>query len=332
MRARRAPSQATPQAMTRPGADAGAADAAVAAAAGPRVATSRPAAKLRLCQQASAAVTSRRLGTTPEATSSRRRCRRRPSRPHRSRALSNPQRPSPQASSQARPKPSRRAGADGARCPSSSRPPSPSRRSRQRRPSVRRQRRGERQRACRRSGDARTEWRDWSRAGGAGRALRTARRSGSRTRRGGAPGTPRGGDLEPRCLRLCRQRRSRPAEERVLDHHPGHRLRLLCLFAVDSDSSAARLERPAALAVRPPPDERTSARQHEHPAQHVPSGHAAEAVACVLLVAAAPWPVLLAVAVAAALVSAGAVLGRYHYAADALVGWIVAVGVWVALR
>ena len=51
-----------------------------------------------------------------------------------------------------------------------------------------------------------------------------------------------------------------------------------------------------------------------------PSGHAAEAVACALLVAAAPWPVLVAVAVAAALVSAGAVLGRYHYAADAVVG------------
>jgi VanZ family protein len=63
-----------------------------------------------------------------------------------------------------------------------------------------------------------------------------------------------------------------------------------------------------------------------------PSGHAAEAVACVLLVAAAPWPVLMAVAVAAALVSAGAVLGRYHYAADAVVGWVVAVAVWGALR
>ena len=62
-----------------------------------------------------------------------------------------------------------------------------------------------------------------------------------------------------------------------------------------------------------------------------PSGHAAEAVACVLLVAAAPWPVLIAVAVAAALVSAGAVLGRYHYAADAVVGWVVAVAVWLAV-
>jgi membrane-associated phospholipid phosphatase len=61
-----------------------------------------------------------------------------------------------------------------------------------------------------------------------------------------------------------------------------------------------------------------------------PSGHAAEAVACVLLVAAAPVPVVIAVAVAAALVSAGAVLGRYHYAADAVAGWVVAVAVWVA--
>jgi hypothetical protein len=30
-------------------------------------------------------------------------------------------------------------------------------------------------------------------------------------------------------------------------------------------------------------------------------------------------------------VSAGAVLGRYHYAADAFTGWLVALGVWVIL-
>jgi len=62
-----------------------------------------------------------------------------------------------------------------------------------------------------------------------------------------------------------------------------------------------------------------------------PSGHAAEAAAAVLLVAGAPWPMVAAVAVAAALVSAGAVLGRYHYAADAFAGWVVAVAVWAAL-
>ena len=60
-----------------------------------------------------------------------------------------------------------------------------------------------------------------------------------------------------------------------------------------------------------------------------PSGHAAEAVAAALLVGAAPWPVSVAVAIAAVLVSAGAVLGRYHYAADAIAGWVVAIGVWV---
>ena len=62
-----------------------------------------------------------------------------------------------------------------------------------------------------------------------------------------------------------------------------------------------------------------------------PSGHAAEALASVLLVAAAPAPMVAAVAAAALLVSAGAVLGRYHYAADALAGWIVAAVVWMAL-
>ncbi len=62
-----------------------------------------------------------------------------------------------------------------------------------------------------------------------------------------------------------------------------------------------------------------------------PSGHAAEALAAALLVIGAPWPYVAYVAVSAALISAGAVLGRYHYAADALAGWVVALGVWVAL-
>ena len=63
-----------------------------------------------------------------------------------------------------------------------------------------------------------------------------------------------------------------------------------------------------------------------------PSGHAAEGVAVALLVATAPWPIFAAVAFAGLLVSAGAVLGRYHYAADAFAGWAVAVVVWMILR
>lgn len=59
-----------------------------------------------------------------------------------------------------------------------------------------------------------------------------------------------------------------------------------------------------------------------------PSGHAAEAVAAALLVSAAPWPVVAAMGLGALLVSAGAVLGRYHYAADAFAGWAVAIIVW----
>lgn len=59
-----------------------------------------------------------------------------------------------------------------------------------------------------------------------------------------------------------------------------------------------------------------------------PSGHAAEALAAALLVAPAPWPIAAAGAISALLVSAGAVLGRYHYAADALTGWAVALIVW----
>lgn len=60
----------------------------------------------------------------------------------------------------------------------------------------------------------------------------------------------------------------------------------------------------------------------------VPSGHAAEAMAVALLLADAPWPVALAMALSALAVSVGAVLGRYHYAVDALAGWAVALIVW----
>ena len=56
----------------------------------------------------------------------------------------------------------------------------------------------------------------------------------------------------------------------------------------------------------------------------VPSGHAAEAMAVALLLADAPWPIAVSMAFCALAVSAGAVLGRYHYAADAFAGWAVA--------
>lgn len=59
-----------------------------------------------------------------------------------------------------------------------------------------------------------------------------------------------------------------------------------------------------------------------------PSGHAAEAMAAVLLVSGAPAPVVAWMWLNAVSVSAGAVLGRYHYAADALAGWAVALIVW----
>ena len=61
-----------------------------------------------------------------------------------------------------------------------------------------------------------------------------------------------------------------------------------------------------------------------------PSGHAAEAVAAALLVSTAPPPVFAAMMFAAAAVSAGAVYGRYHYALDAISGWIVAGIVWAS--
>jgi membrane-associated phospholipid phosphatase len=60
-----------------------------------------------------------------------------------------------------------------------------------------------------------------------------------------------------------------------------------------------------------------------------PSGHAAEALAAALLLSTAPWPAAFVMGVIAILVTASTVLGRYHYAADAIAGWIVAWVVWM---
>jgi hypothetical protein len=64
----------------------------------------------------------------------------------------------------------------------------------------------------------------------------------------------------------------------------------------------------------------------------VPSGHAAEAVAAALLVAGAPLPIVLSMAVTALAICAGAVFGRYHYAADVFAGTAVAAAVWLFTR
>ena len=63
----------------------------------------------------------------------------------------------------------------------------------------------------------------------------------------------------------------------------------------------------------------------------VPSGHAAEALAAALMLSSAPWPVASIMWIFAVSISAGAVFGRYHFALDALAGWLVALGVWAIL-
>jgi hypothetical protein len=47
-----------------------------------------------------------------------------------------------------------------------------------------------------------------------------------------------------------------------------------------------------------------------------------------LLVSAAPAPIVALMFVNALAISAGAVLGRYHYAADVFAGWAVALAVY----
>lgn len=63
-----------------------------------------------------------------------------------------------------------------------------------------------------------------------------------------------------------------------------------------------------------------------------PSGHAAEALAAALLSLSAPAPIAAAMFAAAVAVAVGAVLGRYHFAADAVTGWLIAALVWAAVR
>lgn len=62
-----------------------------------------------------------------------------------------------------------------------------------------------------------------------------------------------------------------------------------------------------------------------------PSGHAAEALAAALLVSNAPYAVVVWMLFNTLAVSMGAVLGRYHNAADAFAGWLVALAVWLVL-
>jgi membrane-associated phospholipid phosphatase len=66
-------------------------------------------------------------------------------------------------------------------------------------------------------------------------------------------------------------------------------------------------------------------------ANTVPSGHAAEALAVALLLADAQLTIAISAAGVAVAISAGAVLGRYHYALDVFAGWAVAWGTWRAL-
>lgn len=63
-----------------------------------------------------------------------------------------------------------------------------------------------------------------------------------------------------------------------------------------------------------------------------PSGHAAEALACALIVSGGPPIVVGLMFFSAAVISAGTVFGRYHYAADVIAGWAVALFVWYSFR
>jgi hypothetical protein len=63
----------------------------------------------------------------------------------------------------------------------------------------------------------------------------------------------------------------------------------------------------------------------------VPSGHAAEGIAVVLALAGPAPRAALALLPLGLAVAAGSVVGRYHFAADALAGFVVAIAVWAVL-
>lgn len=63
-----------------------------------------------------------------------------------------------------------------------------------------------------------------------------------------------------------------------------------------------------------------------------PSGHTAEALVCALLLSSSSPLMAGVMFFSAAAISAGTVFGRYHYAADAIAGWAVALLVWGSLR
>jgi membrane-associated phospholipid phosphatase len=62
-----------------------------------------------------------------------------------------------------------------------------------------------------------------------------------------------------------------------------------------------------------------------------PSGHAAEGLTAALMVIGAPAPIVALMFLAAVSISAGAVLGRYHYATDIGAGWVVAIAVYLVV-
>ena len=68
-----------------------------------------------------------------------------------------------------------------------------------------------------------------------------------------------------------------------------------------------------------------------HERNTFPSGHAAEALAVVLALApVAPFAAVALVPVALA-VAIGSIAGRYHFAGDAIAGYLVAALVWIVL-
>ena len=119
----------------------------------------------------------------------------------------------------------------------------------------------------------------------------------------------------------------------ILDGDPGHRFRLLCGASLGFRRARRGRWRPgepwvsSLRAFNLRWVDRASIQVNTFP-----SGHAAEALAAALLVSNLRVGIFIWMLVCAAAVSAGAVFGRYHYAIDAVAGWMVATGVWVVLR
>jgi hypothetical protein len=128
-----------------------------------------------------------------------------------------------------------------------------------------------------------------------------------------------------------RARRRRP----LLDARAHRRIRVVRHAAVDSDAAAARhraardhRRSPAGVSRHQPGD----GEEHQHRVQHLSERHVAGSLAVALAVSEAVPAATIPMLVGAALISVSTVIGRYHYAVDAVAGVVLTLVAWAIMQ